>query len=57
MDEAKIAELEARIEVLEARLNRWALHGLSLADQRSVVLSPTGTNGTAITLARSDHSH
>jgi hypothetical protein len=49
--------LERRIAVLEARINTWSLHGLSLADQRTVLLSPTGNNGTDITFARSDHSH
>lgn len=50
-------ELKRKVEALEARINTWALHGLAIADQRNLLLSPTGTNGTAVTLARSDHSH
>jgi len=57
MDEAKVQELEERIAALEARINAWALNGLSIADQRSVLLASGGNNGTAITFARSNHSH
>lgn len=57
MDETKIAELEQRIADLEARMNKWALNGLSIADIRNVLLTSGGTNGTAPTFARSNHTH
>mgnify|MGYP006919728318 CR=1 FL=1 len=50
-------QLQRRVEELEARINRWAINGLSIADQRKAFLAPTGTNGDAPMFARSNHSH
>lgn len=49
-------ELERRVYNLEATINRWRLHGLSVLDTQPLFLASGGVNGTSPQAARSDHT-
>ena len=56
--EFRIEELERRIADLEARLNRFAINSERAGELGSLFLTAgAGNNGSAKTVARSDHTH
>lgn len=56
--ERRITTLEAEVQSLRERLDRWERNGLSTLYFRNLFSdSGAGTNGTANQAARKDHTH